>query len=85
MQRLRDLAISDTGFVFDPYSGATFSANATALCLLDGLKHGLDRQHLADTLRERFEVTDEDLPRDIDDLVHTLRLNGLVPSDFEVG
>ncbi len=84
MQRLRDLAVSDTGFVFDPFSGATFTANATALCILEGLKRGLDRAGLADTLRERFMVTTEDLGRDIDDLVASLRLFGLVPADFEV-
>ena len=26
---LKDLALSDTGFVFDPYTGATFTTNAT--------------------------------------------------------
>ena len=68
MQRLRDLAISDTGFVFDPFSGATYTVNGTAQCLLDGLKRGLDRDGLVALLRERFECSDEDLPRDIDDL-----------------
>ena len=29
LNRLRDLALSDTGFVFDPCSGATFTVNAT--------------------------------------------------------
>lgn len=84
MQRLKDLAISDTGFVFDPFSGATFTANATALCILDGLKRAHDRATIAAALRERFEVLHEDVGRDIDDLVQSLRLFGLVPADYEV-
>lgn len=84
MQRLKDLAISDTGFVFDPFSGATFTANPTALCILDGLKRELDRDALGAQLRERFEVSGDDLARDIDELVQALRLFGLVPADFEV-
>ncbi len=84
MQRLKDLAVSDTGFVFDPFSGATFTANATALCILDGLKRGHDRDTIASSLRERFEVAHEDLSRDIDDLVASLRLFGIVPTNFEV-
>ena len=28
-EKLSDLAISDKGFVFDPYTGSTFSLNAT--------------------------------------------------------
>lgn len=84
MQRLRELAISETGFVFDPFSGATFTANATALCILDGLKRGLDRGGIVDDLRRRFDTRDADLPRDIDEVLQALRMFGLVPGDFEV-
>lgn len=84
MQRLRDLAVSDTGFVFDPMSGATFNANASALAMLDALKRGLDRAAVVDAVRSRFDVLGADVGRDVDDLVATLRMHGLVPSDFEV-
>lgn len=84
MQRLRDLAVSDTGFVFDPMSGATFNANASALAMLDALKRGLDRAAVVDAVRSRFDVLGAAVGRDVDDLVATLRMHGLVPSDFEV-
>ncbi len=84
MQRLKDLAISDTGFVFDPFSGATFTANASALCILDGLKRGDDRAEIVETLKTRFDLCGGDLLRDIDELVASLRLFGIVPADFEV-
>ncbi|MFO0650768.1 MAG: PqqD family protein [Polyangiales bacterium] len=84
MQRLKDLAVSDTGFVFDPFSGSTFTANASALCILDGLKRAHDRDTIAASLRERFEIGDEDLSRDIDDVIASLRLYGILPQDFEV-
>ena len=84
MQRLRDLAVSDTGFVFDPMSGATFNANASALTILDALKRGLDREGVVRAVEGRFEVLGADVGRDVDDLVATLRMHGLVPADFEV-
>ena len=80
-QRLRDLAVSETGFVFDPYSGATFSLNASALCLLRGLKEGLDREELLARLEELFDVTDADLSRDIDEFLELLRYNGVLPQE----
>ena len=80
-QRLRDLAVSETGFVFDPYSGATFSLNASALCLLRGLKEGLERQELIERLEELFDVTDADLSRDIDEFLELLRYNGVLPHE----
>jgi PqqD family protein of HPr-rel-A system len=80
-QRLKDLAVSETGFVFDPYSGATFSLNASALCLLRGLKEGLDRDELIARLEESFDVTDADLSRDIDEFLELLRYNGVLPHE----
>ena len=84
MQRLRDLAISETGFVFDPFSGATFTVNATALCILDGLKRGLDRAAIVGALHAKFDTLEADLPRDIDEVLQALRMFGLVPAEFEV-
>ena len=80
-QRLKDLAVSETGFVFDPYSGATFSLNASALCILRGLKEGFDREELLDRLEELFDVTDADLSRDIDEFLELLRFNGVLPHE----
>lgn len=80
-QRIKDLAVSETGFVFDPYSGATFSLNASALCLLRGLKEGLGRDELIAQLEESFDVTDADLSRDIDEFFELLRYNGVLPHE----
>lgn len=80
-QRLNDLAVSETGFVFDPYSGATFSLNASALCLLRGLKEGLDREGLISRLEDSFDVTGADLSRDIDEFLELLRYNGVLPQE----
>ena len=43
LQKLRDLAISDSGFVFDPYSGATFTANSSGRAILEALRDGHGR------------------------------------------
>ena len=49
LTRLSDLAISDSGFVFDPYTGASFSVNLTGLTLLRALKDGdTDRAQLCE-------------------------------------
>lgn len=83
LRHLRELAISDTGFVFDPYSGSTFTVNEAGLCILQAIKDGDDREGVLARLRERFDVGAEDLPRDLEEFVHLLRQNGLVPKDFE--
>ena len=78
LDRLRQLAISDTGFVFDPFSGSTFTVNQTGLTILEGLRRGEDRPALVDRLRARFDVHGEDLERDLDEFIHLLRQGGLL-------
>jgi len=85
MQKLRDLAVSESGFVFDPYSGASFNTNATGRTILEALKEGLDRGGVVARLEEQFEVGEEaDLERDLDEFVFMLRENGVLPADFEL-
>jgi len=81
--RLKDLAVSDSGFVFDPHTGSTFSINATGLAIVEGLKQDLGREALIALLRERFETLDEDLPRDVDEFMGLLRQQNLIAPQTE--
>ena len=84
-QRLKDLAVSDTGFLFDPLSGATFTVNSTGRTILEGLKAGAGRDEIAVLLEQSFQQGDDaDLQRDVDEFVHMLRQNDLLPTDFEL-
>jgi len=81
---LDQLAISASGFVFDPVSGGTFTVNATGRALLEGLRDGLGLAELAAKLNERFATDDADLQRDVMEYVRTLRDVGLLPTHFEL-
>ena len=82
---LGDLAINDNGFIFDPWAGATYSVNATGLCVLQALKEGLGQDAIAERLAERFERPSQDPTREVDEFVRLLRQYGLVSSDYSVG
>ena len=77
-KRLGDLALSDTGFAFDPHTGATFTINATGICVLHAMKEGLAPGAVTERLRARFEVDGADVGRDVDDFVALLRQHGIV-------
>lgn len=79
---LSDLAISDNGFVFDPMAGATYSVNASGLCVLQSLKEGLGKQAIAQRLLDRFAMPTRDPSRDVDDFIRALRQHSLIPADF---
>ena len=75
MNRLNDLIINSQGFVFDPNTGESFTANPTAVHILRQLQDGRDNDDMARTLTESFAVTPEAARRDVDDF--RLKLRGL--------
>lgn len=78
--RLRELAVSDTGFVFDPYSGFTFSVNATGRFILEQLKTGAEVEEVVRRLRGAFDTQpSDDLSRDVHEFVLMLREQSLLP------
>ena len=83
-QKVRDLAVSDSGFVFDPYTGATFSVNATGLHILRGLQREEARREILANLESSFGIGEADLERDLDEFVGQLRNQGLLPLDFSL-
>lgn len=74
---LRVLAISDSGFVFDPRTGHSYSMNPTGLAALQALRAGADVATVAARLRDEFDggVAVDD---DVEGFVELLRELGLV-------
>jgi PqqD family protein of HPr-rel-A system len=76
-QRLRDLAVSESGFVFDPYGGQTYSLNAPGRLILEALRRGDDEAAIEAALRAAFEVDAEaDVARDVREYLLQLREQG---------
>ncbi len=82
LERLKDLAISESGFLFDPYSGATFTLNNTGKFILQLLMEGKVIEEIESALGKKFEVEDEDLRNDIYEFVNLLKENHFLPSGF---
>ena len=77
--RLRQLAINDSGFVFDPLTGHTFTLNDTGLAVVRALKHGKELEKIVAELGDDFELDGaEDLARDVEDFMSRLKEHGLV-------
>ncbi len=76
--RLHNLAISDTGFVFDPVSGHTFNTNRTGFFILGLLKEGKSQDEIVLALTEQFEVEEQVALRELQNFVFRIRDLGLV-------
>ena len=75
---LRGLAISESGFVFDPMTGATFTVNPTGLVVLQALRAGKDRRELQAALEEAFETGGQDLGADVDEFLLQLERHDIL-------
>lgn len=70
---LRRLAISESGFVFDPVSGNNFTVNDTGLVILRYLQQKQDFPALIDELRDHYDASPNDIERDIIEFIGMLR------------
>ncbi len=82
--RLKELAISESGFIFDPMSGATFTVNATGACIILALRDGCRRAEIISRLRNNFTVENADLDSDLGEFLRFLLQQGVLPYDFSL-
>lgn len=72
-EMLRRLAVSESGFVFDPASGHNFTLNDTGLRLLRLLQQGRRLDEVLAELGAEFSGDPREMERDILEFVSTLR------------
>jgi len=76
--KLHNLAISGTGFIFDPVTGNSFNTNETGLFIINHLKSGEPVSRLTSTLVEEYDVSAETAEQDILQMIETLRSHYLI-------
>ena len=70
---LSQLAVSESGFVFLPGSGETFTVNEVGRKILSGLQNGRTDEEIVEELCREFEVELSDARRDVEDFFAQLR------------
>ena len=67
------LALSDSGFVFDPVSGRSYTVNATGLAILRLLQKPTALAEVVEALQQSFEGAAATLERDVIEFAGVLR------------
>lgn len=75
--RFKELAISDSGFVFDPFSGGTFTLNESGRAVLHALRDGLTESEVVERLRAEFDNVTHKVEEDVRDFMRTMTEYGL--------
>ncbi len=69
---LKELAISETGLIFDPATGSIFTSNGTGVVILMALKEGKEAAQIKERLIEEFDVDGSRADMDIQDFLNQL-------------
>lgn len=77
-ERLKSLAISESGFIFDPATGSSFNSNASGLEIIHHLKSGKNSEEIVQLLLETYDVAQEELEADVADFMRNLKGNHLI-------
>jgi hypothetical protein len=69
----KNIALSDTGFLFNPSTGDSFSTNPSGLDIIRWLKEGKSDKEVLKNLIDKYEVDPDKAERDLQDFMDMLK------------
>ncbi len=78
MRILKDLAISESGFVFNPLTGESFQVNEIGVSIINYLKQGKSFDEIKGLLLAEYEVSPNELEKDLNDFINMLKHHNLL-------
>jgi len=69
MQINKNIAISDSGFLFNPATGESYNVNATGTELLNLIKEGKSLAEIISIFTEKYDVNNSTVEKDYQDFV----------------
>jgi len=76
-----NIAISDSGFIFNPATGDSFSTNNVGLEIIRLLKEEKKKEVIIKNVREKFLIDEATLDKDLVDFLMMLRNYQLLKED----
>ena len=81
MKLKKNIAVSETGFVFDPNSGDSFSMNPVGAEILTLLKQEKDFDKIHDAMIKKYDVPSGEFDKYFLEFIQTLKQFNLMEND----
>lgn len=78
LEKLTDLAINQSGFIFDPATGYSYNANDTAIQIINQLIDGVEVEDIVTQLTSEYEVLRDEALSDVEYFLRVLENYNLV-------
>ncbi len=78
-----NLAISESGFLFNPSSGESFTVNPVGAEIIELLKDGKNEEQILEALLKTYEIDSKTLQKDLLDFNDILKQHQLLEPDEE--
>ena len=83
MKLRENIAVSESGFLFDPNSGESFSVNSSGKEILRLLSKGMSLPEIETTILTEYDIEANSFNRYMDDFLHTLRRLNLIEGETD--
>lgn len=81
MKLKKNIAISETGFVFDPNTGDSFSLNNIGREILELVKSGKSKSDISFQILNKYDADEYTFERNFDDFVEMLKHHKLLENE----
>lgn len=81
MKIQKNIAISDSGFLFNPATGESFSVNPIGLEIINLLREGKTEDEICKAVTENYSTELTVVERDLHDFIHVLKQHQLADSN----
>lgn len=83
MKLKKNIAISETGFVFNPLTGDSFSTNEVGASIIQQLKEGKDGDTIKNYILENYNIDEDGFEKDYYDFTIVLKNYKLIDEDAQ--
>lgn len=83
MNLKNNIAVSESGFVFNPATGESFSVNPVGLQMLNLLRQGLSEEQIVNGIDREFQAEKFNIERDLQDFIDIMKQYHLMQDENE--
>lgn len=76
--KLKDLAVNESGLIFDPSTGYIFTSNPTGILIMNALKEGKSIDEIKESILDAYDVNADTAEKDVFDFIGQLSNCGLI-------